>query len=90
MALSDSIKGELAKGAQAAVSPLVDIPKAGVEMLLGENPIPKIKESIRRSVWGVFAMPFRIAGHVGVSAAKGTAKTAWNIAASLPIVPGPK
>ena len=63
----------------------VDFAKAGVETLMGENPLPKMKESIKRGLWDTVALGPRIVRDTVAGVLKGTLRLTWNAIKLLPL-----
>ncbi len=63
----------------------VDFAKAGVETLMGENPLPKMKESMKRGLWDTVALGPRILRDTVAGVLKGTLRLTWNAIKLLPL-----
>lgn len=63
----------------------VDFAKAGIETLTGENPLPKMKESVKRGLWDVVALGPRIVRDTVAGLLKGTLRLTWAAIKLLPL-----
>jgi len=63
----------------------VDVAKAGVETLAGENPIPKVKESFKQALWDSVALSPKLFWDMIIGMAKGTLHLTWEAIKHLPI-----
>lgn len=63
----------------------VDFAKAGVETLMGENPLPKMKESVKRGLWDTVALGPRMLRDSVIGVLKGTGRLTWNLIKLLPL-----
>ncbi|MDO8468209.1 MAG: hypothetical protein Q7S29_00420 [Candidatus Peribacter sp.] len=81
MAVLDNI----GRSAQSVAEVPVDFAKAGVEMLVGENPLPKMKESVKRGLWDTVALGPRIIRDTVAGLLKGTLRLTWSAIKMLPL-----
>lgn len=63
----------------------VDFAKAGVETLMGENPLPKMKESVKRGLWDTVTLGPHMLRDTVVGVLKGTLRLTWNAIKLLPL-----
>jgi len=63
----------------------VDFAKAGVETLMGENPLPKMKESIKRGLWDTVALGPRMMRDAAIGVLKGAGRLTWKIIEHFPL-----
>jgi hypothetical protein len=63
----------------------VDFGKAGMEMFFFENPLPKMKESVKRGAWDTLALTPRLAWDMVKGMAMGTLHLTWSAIKLLPI-----
>ena len=81
MAILDNIE----RSAKSVIEVPGDFAKAGMEMFMLENPLPKMKESIKRGLWDTVALGPRIVRDVTVGVLKGTLRLTWNLIKLLPL-----
>ena len=84
-AMFENLKRDIGQTFNSTIGFPIDVGKAGVETLAGENPFPKIKESAKRSAWDVLALSPRIIRDISIGLAKGTLKFTWNLVKLLPL-----
>jgi len=81
MAILDNLERTTKSVAEVPVA----FAKAGVETLVGENPLPKMKESIKRGLWDTVALGPRMLRDSVVGILKGTGRLTWNLIKLLPL-----
>ncbi len=81
----ENLKRDMEQTVNSTLGLPINTAKAGVEMLAGENPLPKIKESAKQSAWDIFALGPRVIRDISLGIAKGTLKFTWNLIKLIPL-----
>lgn len=78
---------EVAKTTDSVISLPIDLAKAGVETLAGENPLPKARKNVRDALTSVLLLPLNILKAGVTGAVKDTGRLLWGVAKNAPILP---